>query len=251
MTCDKALDLISARLDGELSPQEESALTAHLQACPACRAINNEMEFLHVALTQTGEVDAPSALSGNVMQKIKAERLASRRRFVRRISGLAACLVLCLGVWRLNLSNPGQPGSDVPDLARHVQPPTSTGELSFSNEQHLQLSGMATSFAPSADLLCDEEGFSRFLARFPYNDLSSAAQTYDEEYFRTHRLLAVAIYEPSSSITHSIAQLTEHTVTLLRHVPEAGDSDVALWLILAEVDGTGPQTPLSVELLSN
>lgn len=250
MDCNKYFELISARLDGELTQSEKAALTAHLQECPACRAIAKDMEGLHSALTQTGEVDAPPALSQTVMRKIKAERLASRRRLIRRISGLAACLVLCVGAW--HLTRPETPAADpsLPSIARHSGP-ISPQPAAVSNQQRLRLSAMSTSFAPSADLLGNGEDFSRFITRFPYDDLSNLAQTYDEEYFRTHRLLAVVVQEPSSSISHTITALTETSVTLQRTVPPAGDCDMALWLILAEVEGAGPETPLTVELHTN
>ena len=93
MNCDKFLDLISARLDGELTAQEEASLTAHLQECPVCRAIADDMKTLHSACSSLEEVDAPAELSQTVMRKIKAERSTARHRVIRRISGLAACLV--------------------------------------------------------------------------------------------------------------------------------------------------------------
>ena len=37
MNCEKALELISAELDGELTQQERAELQAHLDACPDCR----------------------------------------------------------------------------------------------------------------------------------------------------------------------------------------------------------------------
>lgn len=256
MDCSNYIDLISARLDGQLTAQEEVALTAHLQECPACRAIANDLQTLRSSFTQTGEVDAPPALSQGVMQKIKAERLAARRRFVHRLSGLAACLLLCVGLYQLNRTErPATADPNLPSVARHTDPQPfdshQTDSHHFSNEQRVRLSGMITSFVPTADLLGNPEDISRFITRFPYDDLSELMQTYDEEYFRTNRLLAVVVQEPSSSIFHTISGLTEDTVTVLRHVPQSGDSDMALWLILAQVDGTGPETPLNVELRTN
>lgn len=256
MNCEKYLDLISARLDGQLTAQEEADLTTHLNECPACRAIANDLHALHSTLSQPGEVDAPPALSQTVMKRIKAERASARRRLVRRLSGLAACLLLCIGVLRVadaTYYDHNRPTSDphLPSTARHVQPLALAEELPFSNEQRLRLSAMATSFEPTADLLGNAEDFSQFLARFPYDDLSSVAAICDKDFFRSHRLLAVVLHEPSSSISHSISQLTDDCVTILRHVPEAGDSDMALWLILAQVDGPGPETALNVELLTN
>ena len=36
--CERYTDLISARLDGELTGEEERELEAHLACCPACRS---------------------------------------------------------------------------------------------------------------------------------------------------------------------------------------------------------------------
>ncbi|AOS84052.1 anti-sigma factor [Chlorobaculum limnaeum] len=38
MNCNKATVLMSAALDGELSPKEEEELAQHLAECPECRA---------------------------------------------------------------------------------------------------------------------------------------------------------------------------------------------------------------------
>lgn len=248
MSCERYLDLISARLDGPLSPADEAELTAHLNTCPHCRAIADDLANIHTSLTG-GTVTPPAELAEGVMGPIRGKRTA-RRRIFRQLSTLAACLVLCAGLFTLTRPDASVDPAGVPDMARHI-PVAVADELSFTNQQRLRVGGMSTSFEPCADLLGDAEAVSRYLARFPYNDLSSVAQTYDEEYFRTHRLLAVAVWEPSSSISHTVSSLTEDSVTVLRTVPEAGDTDVALWLILAEVDGAGPETPLTVELIEN
>ena len=249
MSCERYLDLISARLDGPLSPADEAELTAHLNTCPECRAIARDLERVHAELTGCA-VAPPAELAEGIMKSIRGQRAARRRTF-RQFGALAACLVLCVGLFTLTRPEPAETPGGVPDMARHVQPFALTDWLSFSNEQRLRLSGMSTSFEPTADLLGSAEALSQYLARFPYNDLTAVTETYGEDYFRTHRLLAVVVCEPSSSITHTVSSLTEDTVTVLRHVPEAGDCDEALWLILAEVDGTGPETPLAVELSDN
>lgn len=249
MSCDRYLNLISARLDGPLSPADEAELTAHLNTCPECRAISHDLAGMHAELTGCA-VAPPAELAEGIMNTIRGKRTA-RRRTIRQLSALAACLVLCAGVFALARPKITEDPAGVPDMARHVQPFALTDGLSFSNEQRLRLSGMSTSFEPAADLLGSAEALSQYLARFPYNDLSAMADAYDGEYFRTHRLLAVVVCEPSSSITHTVTALTEDSVTVLRHVPEAGDCDEALWLILAEVEGSGPETPVIVELLDN
>ena len=37
MTCEQAMELMSAMLDGELDPQLTDALNAHLETCPECK----------------------------------------------------------------------------------------------------------------------------------------------------------------------------------------------------------------------
>ena len=39
LTCEQALELISAQLDGALTAEEAGALDEHLAQCPACRAL--------------------------------------------------------------------------------------------------------------------------------------------------------------------------------------------------------------------
>ncbi len=256
MNCDKYLDLISARLDGELTALEEAALTAHLRECPACRAIAKDMEGLHSALSHLGEVDVPVDLSPTVMNKIKSEKSVARRRVVRRISGLAACLLLCVGVLRVadathseHKRQEGAPIADhnLPSVARHIGPqPVALNRL---NAYSLPVQTAAVN--PFAYLLNSEEALNRFLGRLPETDLSIVTDTYNADFFCSNRLLAVVVQEPSSSITHRVTELTEDRVVILRDIPEAGDCDMAQWLILAEVEGTGPETPLSVELLTN
>ena len=252
MHCEQYLDLISARLDGELSQQEEAALTAHLQECPACRELSAQLQQLRTAFSPVGEADVPAALSQSVMNKIRTERLASRRRMIRRISGLAACLLLCVGVLRIM-------DAAYSEQTRHSADPTSFGMARLLEPQPVAVNSLdayslptpADPVSPIAHLLNSEDSLNRFLAQLPQSDLSSVTATYNAEFFRTNRLLAMVVQEPSSSITHRVIELTEDHVTILRDVPETGDSDVALWLILAAVEGTGPETPLTVELRSN
>lgn len=239
MSCDKYLDLISARLDGPLSAEDAAALSAHLNTCPQCRAIADDLANIHGTLSGAAAVP-PAELAQGVMKSIRAQRTTRKRTF-RQLGTLAACLVLCVGLF--TLTRPETTVNDqTPMTTRIVPDQPVTEELTFSNVQRIRLSDVDITALPSAALLnCAGD----------LSTLPAVAQTYDEEYFRTHRLLAVALWEPSSSISHTVSALTEDTVTILRDVPEAGDTDVALWLILAEVAGTGPETPLTVELQDN
>lgn len=250
MSCDKYLDLISARLDGGLTKQDAADLSAHLAQCPTCRVIAEDMKGLHRALTGLGEVPAPPALSQSVMVRIAREKDRTHRRFVRQLSGLAACLVLFAGIWQS--AGPGFfSGTDpnLPSVARYSDPLTlhSSDPEVFSNEQRLRLSSPSMSLEPSAHVLGSTEDLASFLARFPSKSLSAV---YDAAFFQSNRLLAVVLQEPSSSITHTITSVTQETVTINRQVPPVGDCDMAFWLILAELDGPGPQKTLNVVFTS-
>ena len=45
--CNEYTELISAALDGALSPGQRKELDAHLAACPECAALYKELSALH------------------------------------------------------------------------------------------------------------------------------------------------------------------------------------------------------------
>ncbi len=104
MDCDKYLELLSARLDGALTEGEERALEAHLSACPDCRAAGAQLAALQGAFPETEEVPAPEGFARGVMDRIRESEtqkvipLFRRPRF-RALAGLAACLVLVIGLY--------------------------------------------------------------------------------------------------------------------------------------------------------
>ena len=202
---------------------------------------------MHSAFSDLGEIDSPKMLSQTVMHKIKAERSAARRRIICQLSGLAACLVLCLGVWQF--AQPKTPVSDpnLPSVARHIGPQP----VALTRLDAYSLPAPATTVEPFAHLLNSVDTLDHFLSQLPQSDLSAVKDTYTADFFRANRLLAVVVQEPSSSISHRVTELTSDSVTILRDVPETGDCDMVLWLILAEVAGSGPEQALSVELLPN
>ena len=252
MSCERYLDLISARLDGQLTAREDADLTSHLNQCSACRAIAQDLNGLHTVLSTAGEVAPPPELCEGVMARIRAERRQSKRRLVRRLSGLAACLVLCFGALRIadatySEHNRQTTDPNLPSMVRHIEPQP----VALNRLDAYSLPVPDTAVAPFARVLNSTQGLIDFLAQLPQADFALVTATYNEDFFRDNRLLALVVQEPSSSITHRITELTDDRVTVLRDVPEVGDSAVALWLILAEVDGYGPETPLNVELLTN
>ena len=103
--CEFWLEQLSARLDGELTSEEERELARHLVQCPDCRALSEQLEALSAGLQDLEEIPAPEGFAQGVMERIAGEKKVIplfRRPQVRALAGLAACAVLCLGLYGLS-----------------------------------------------------------------------------------------------------------------------------------------------------
>ena len=97
MDCEKALELMSAELDGMCTEQERAALQAHLEACADCRETYRQLRAMDEAL-QDAELEPPQALHDNVMQQIRKEKKPARRVWLPAAAiAAAAALVLLAG----------------------------------------------------------------------------------------------------------------------------------------------------------
>ena len=103
--CDRALELISAGLDGALTPEEKDWLEKHLEHCPACRALDADLASLH-QLLPTLAPEPPAELKGRVMDAVRAEktvpfpdqtRKKPRRRWKAWVSVAAVAALVFLG----------------------------------------------------------------------------------------------------------------------------------------------------------
>lgn len=107
MDCDKYMELLSARLDGALTGEEERELEEHLAACPDCRAVGAQLSALQGAFPELEEVEAPEGFTQGVMGRIRALEAPKviplwKRPQVRALAGLAACLVLVVGIYGIS-----------------------------------------------------------------------------------------------------------------------------------------------------
>ena len=104
MNCDSYLELLSARLDGELTEAEERELEAHLESCPACRAAGAQLAALRTVFAGLEDIPAPQDFTQDVMDRIRESEpnktvpLFRRPRF-KVLAGLAACAVLAVGLY--------------------------------------------------------------------------------------------------------------------------------------------------------
>ena len=184
MTCDQALELLCARLDGALTAGEEQALEEHLSACPDCRAAGAQLAALRDAFPDLEEVPAPQGFAQGVMERIRAREgekrvvpLFKRPRF-RALAGLAACAVLAVGLYRAELSRQEQARwdgvaqnfSQNADVALAGAPPQE-GPVPYSaSEEEGMVYGAVRSTAPAASG-CDTDGAERYsVTAMPLSD---------------------------------------------------------------------------------
>lgn len=103
--CDKYIELISAAIDGALSPAEESRLSAHLAQCPDCKTLYDDFAVLHAVLTDLPPAETPAGLTERVMaavagsQVIPFEKKKSPIHWQRWLASAAVLAVVLVGTW--------------------------------------------------------------------------------------------------------------------------------------------------------
>lgn len=142
MACDRYVQMLSARLDGLLSGEEDRELEEHLARCPGCRALWKELEQLRQGFGELPEVPAPQGFAQGVMDRIRAEKKPKviplfKRPQVRALVGLAACLVLVVGLY----------GASQPRHLDRTEKIDMTAR-SFSKDALAEGAGVVTSDAP-------------------------------------------------------------------------------------------------------
>ena len=96
--CEKALELISAQLDGPLAAADAAWLEAHLAACPDCRALQADFAALHQELPLLA-ARPPEELKDKVMEAVRASKVTpfqgkKKQWQWRSLASLAAVLAL-------------------------------------------------------------------------------------------------------------------------------------------------------------
>ena len=170
ISCERAWELLSRQLDEPLSPQEERELEEHLAACPSCRKEQEELAQMKEALQDLEEIRAPADFTQRVMGQVRVESQEKpkviplrRRPQVRALVGLAACALLCIGLYRIlpqgsHVSNSMVTASQG---AVSAQQPDGTGssagqeETTSSPETDQSQAGENAVQSPAADLAPD------------------------------------------------------------------------------------------------
>ena len=90
---------IEALLDGELTGPEGDAVLAHLQDCPGCRSYYRQLLAMEQAL-RADTAPVPEDLLPDIMSRVHDTPQRRRRQpWLRAAMGIAACLVVVLGVY--------------------------------------------------------------------------------------------------------------------------------------------------------
>ena len=70
MNCDRARDLMSAYVDGELAGDERHAMAAHVDGCAACAALAREYRAIGAAMAASGREPVPAALADKIARRL-------------------------------------------------------------------------------------------------------------------------------------------------------------------------------------
>ena len=98
ITCNEALELLSAQLDGAVTIEEQTALEEHLSSCPECRTIQKELAAIDKALPELAQ-EPSKLLHDGVMQEIRRQtRQKKERRPLLRFVGVMAAAAALLAV---------------------------------------------------------------------------------------------------------------------------------------------------------
>lgn len=89
MTCDRAMQSISAELDGELSEKQAAALKQHLEDCENCRALRRDLQQIEGGVAAL-EQEKCADLRECVMRRVRRE---PREEKVKKNGALAALSV--------------------------------------------------------------------------------------------------------------------------------------------------------------
>jgi hypothetical protein len=112
---ERLIENMSAWMDGELpdiadtpeagGPDDlELEVAEHQACCPSCRALFEELKELRAGFEALPEPDPPEGFAQGVMDRIREEARPKviplfKRPQVRALAGLAACLVLAVGLY--------------------------------------------------------------------------------------------------------------------------------------------------------
>ncbi len=121
MLSESLQELLSAYVDGELSPTEYDRVMAALRESSIARDYVNSLRSMHTQLKAIPKVTCPSALTTNVLKRQKASQVRALSNRLAWGAGIAASMLIGVLLWWYLSSLPnGIPVVNKPvDLAKH------------------------------------------------------------------------------------------------------------------------------------
>jgi len=111
MTHEKIREMLSEWLDGELDPSARAAVSAHLDACPACDAEAARLRRLGPALFRAPARPDPrstEAFVSRVMARVEADSVSLWERLAARVLAPALGLALAGLVFAIAMPDPDE-----------------------------------------------------------------------------------------------------------------------------------------------
>lgn len=258
--CDEYLELISAAIDGALSPEETEKLNAHLARCPECRALCEELSAVHAALSDLPPVEVPADLRDRVMAAVAAEKVVpfapaekkrSPVRWQRWLASAAVLAVVLAGAWGLKpweyRFDDRKPQSA--ELQKSVSGTTGSGVAAGAPEASMAPDAAAPEAAPASDSFAgDLPAPANALpcpAEAPVENAGAAAAKISSPAEAKEKVPEAPISDPPAQAADDPSQLQAVSPTALE--PEEQSpvlfSDTSLPLPSQAPEETAPATP--------
>ena len=158
MNCEQMTLLMSAWLDGELSEREEQQMKEHLEQCPECRALMEQLQALHTSFSDLEEIPAPEGFAEGVMERIARESKPKvvplfKRPQIRALGALAACAALFVGFGSVRMggsakSEPAAPMAPAPESAMYYDAAASESAGEYAAEYSKSMDSPMEGAAP-------------------------------------------------------------------------------------------------------
>lgn len=98
MACDEYKELLSAFLDGELLAEERTRAEAHLETCPECRRLFDELRAVDTHLAVLPRITASPDFGPRLGKRIRRPRIVTFRPAARIAWAAAAVVLVAVGL---------------------------------------------------------------------------------------------------------------------------------------------------------
>ena len=277
MEHEQYIELMSAALDGEITPAERQALEAHLAVRPECAALWEDLRAQSAALRSL-DCEVPEGLKARILADLPPQE-KPRRSPWRRWAAACACLVVVAAALtaapRLMSAgssappsamsgtcteDPAAPAESSPTYDVTRVPAESTGTDAVQKwcavaGNSLQLFAAARVEADAESLPADEvrlldseDALEDFLARFPAGDDQDLAANTDladladlardyDSGYFADGQLAAIVLTTTGGRVPVLQELTAQQAVVTFLQDERGGDEPTVWVILAPVDG--------------